>query len=64
VWIVGEVPSAIRLARVESVPIADVRDVPLSQLAGDADCTQMVRRVLRTQENPSRVEVAMFNSAI
>jgi FXSXX-COOH protein len=64
VWIVEKVASAIRLGSVEAIPVADVCDVPLSQLAGDADCVQMVRRVMRTQENPARVDVAAFNSAI
>jgi hypothetical protein len=36
-------------------PAADVRDVPLEQLAGDADSQERVERGQR---------VAMFNSAI
>jgi FXSXX-COOH protein len=46
------------------VPIADVRDVPLGDLARDADVRRMVRRVIGSMEDPSRVRVAMFNSAI
>jgi FXSXX-COOH protein len=46
------------------IPLADVRDVPLDQLPGDADCGDLVSRVLGRQGFASRVDVAMFNSAI
>jgi FXSXX-COOH protein len=46
------------------VPIADVRDVPLGVLAQDADVRRIVGRVMESLEDPSRVRVAMFNSAI
>lgn len=58
------VVSPIRPGRTEPVPIADVRDVPLGDLAQDADIRHMVSRVMGNLEDPSRVRVAMFNSAI
>jgi hypothetical protein len=47
------------------IPIADLRDVPLGELAADADWREdMVRMTLRGQEGMSRVGVAAFQSAI
>jgi FXSXX-COOH protein len=46
------------------VPMADVRDVPLDKLASDDRSTELVRRVMNRYGSPSRVEVAMFDSAI
>lgn len=43
-------------------PVADVRDVPLEQLADDAEGQGLVSAVLTRMEGPARV--AMFNSAI
>lgn len=43
-------------------PVADVRDVPLEQLADDAGGQELVSAVLTRMERPARV--AMFNSAI
>jgi len=42
--------------------VVDVRDVPLEQLATDADGQRLVTEVLASPEGP--VRVAMFNSAI
>jgi hypothetical protein len=42
--------------------VADVRDVPLAQLATDADGQRLVTVILASMERP--VRVAMFNSAI
>lgn len=58
-----KVVSAIRPGA-RPIPLADVRDVPLDQLPGDADCGDLVSRVLGRQGFASRVDFAMFNSAI
>jgi hypothetical protein len=42
--------------------VADVRDVPLGQLAKDPEGRRLVSAVLESMEGP--VRVAMFNSAI
>jgi hypothetical protein len=42
--------------------VVDVRDVPLRQLATDAESQRLVSAVLASMEEP--VRVAMFNSAI
>jgi FXSXX-COOH protein len=42
--------------------VVDVRDVPLAQLATDAESQRLVSEVLASMEGP--VRVAMFNSAI
>lgn len=47
-----------------AIPIADVREVPLEQLCGDADALRMVSRVMESMEGSTRVRVAMFQSAI
>ena len=44
--------------------IADVREVPLGQLCGDADALRIVTRVIESTEGSARVRVAMFQSAI
>ena len=46
------------------VPVADVRGVPLDQLASDDRAADLVRRVMSRHGSPSPVEVAMFDSAI
>ena len=56
--------SPIRPGGSEHAPIPDVRDVPLRDLALDAGVRCIVRRVMESLEDPSRVRVAMFNSAI
>ena len=56
--------SPVRPGGAEPVPIADVRDVPLGDLAQDADVRRMISRIIESQEDPSRVRVAMFQSAI
>jgi FXSXX-COOH protein len=61
---VESVVSPIRPGGGEPVLIPDVRDVPLGDLALDADVRQIVRSVMGSLEDPSRVRVAMFNSAI
>lgn len=48
----------------ETVSIADVREVPLKQLSGDADARRLVERVMASTGEPSLVVVASFNSAI
>jgi len=46
--------------------IADVRDVPLRELAVDADgiAAAMADRFLEALDSPSRVQAMTFNSAI
>lgn len=44
--------------------VADVREVPLGQLCGDADALRMVSRVMESMDGSARVRVAMFQSAI
>jgi FXSXX-COOH protein len=61
---VERVVSPVRPGGAGPVPIADVRDVPLGVLAQDADVRRIVGRVMESLEDPSRVRVAMFNSAI
>jgi hypothetical protein len=43
-------------------PVADVRDVPLEQLADDAEGQELVSAARTKMTGPARV--AMFNSAI
>jgi len=54
----------IRPDGAEPAKIVDVRDVPLRDLAQDAAVRHMVSRVTGSIEDPSRIRVAMFNSAI
>jgi len=61
---VSSLAPAIQLGGAQPVHIADLRDVPLDQLPADADCEHIVRRIMRGQANPSRVDVAAFNSSI
>lgn len=56
--------SPVQVSEVRPTPIADVRDIPLDQLPGNADVRLMVNRVMGILEEPSRIQVAMFNSAI
>jgi hypothetical protein len=49
---------------VNTVSLPDVRAVPLGQLGSDPCCDDLVQMVMNRQERPSRVDVAMFNSAI
>ena len=44
--------------------ITDVRDVPLDRLLDDVCVRQMVSRVIGVSADPSRISVAVFNSAI
>jgi FXSXX-COOH protein len=56
--------AAIRQGATRPVSIPDVRHVPLEQLATDAECDQVIRRIMTRQGSTSRTDVAMFNSAI
>ena len=44
--------------------VLDTRAIPLEKLATDSDVRQMVDRILDNLEEPSRLPVAAFNSAI
>ena len=44
--------------------ILDVRTIPLETLAQDAGARCMVDEILARMDTPTRVSVAMFNSAI
>ena len=44
--------------------VLDTRAIPLEKLATDSDVRQMVDRILDNMEEPSRLPVAAFNSAI
>jgi hypothetical protein len=61
---VSSLAPAIQLGEAQPVPIADLRDVPLGLLADDADCSRLVRKIMKGQGSPSRVDVAGFSSAI
>jgi hypothetical protein len=52
-------PSGIR-----PVPIADVRSIPLAELSCDPGAHRNASRVMEPLGEPSRIQVAMFNSAI
>lgn len=49
---------------IQPVPIADVRSIPLADLPGDPGAHRNARRVMKPLDEPSRIQVAMFNSAI
>ena len=49
---------------VRAVPIADLRDVPLEQLAADADVRGMVSGMLGDAADEPRMRGTMFSSAI
>lgn len=53
-------------ARVEppATAIFDVRSMPLQMLTRDAGARHMVARILDRMDEPTRVSVAKFNSAI
>jgi hypothetical protein len=44
--------------------VADVRNVPLARLSGDADAADLVHMVMASAAGPSLVVVAGFNSAV
>ena len=48
----------------QPVRVADLRQVPLAELPGDADCEDLVSRVIGRERYIWRVDVAAFNSAI
>lgn len=49
---------------VRAIPIADLRDVPLKQLAADADIRGMVSGILGDAVDQPRMRGTMFSSAI
>ena len=49
---------------IQPVPIADVRSVPLAELPDDPFAHSNAKRVMEPLDEPSRIQVAMFNSAI
>ena len=54
----------VQLSQTQPVRIADVRQVPLDQLPDDAECGDMVMRVMGRQQYTWRVDVASFDSTI
>lgn len=50
--------------QMEPTPVIDVRDIPLERLLAEAGVSRNVTGVIRGMEGPSRVRVAMFNSAV
>jgi len=48
----------------EAVGVVDVRGVPLKELGADGHTKQLVDSVLASQNEPTLVVVASFNSAI
>ncbi len=48
----------------EHLLIADVRAIPFNLLQHDPDCDSLVSRIMDQRRGSSRVDVAMFNSAI
>jgi hypothetical protein len=61
---VKDVNPSIQFDEPDSIPIADMRDVPLEYLARDSDALRLVRKVMESTEGPSRIGVAMFSSSI
>jgi len=49
---------------IQPVPIADVRAIPLAALQTDPGADRNLSRVMKPLNEPSRIQVAMFNSAI
>ena len=49
---------------VQTIPVADLRDVPLAQLPTDADVQSMVGRMLEKAGGQPHSRVSMFGSAI
>jgi hypothetical protein len=49
---------------IQPVPIADVRSIPLADLAADPGAHRNASRVMKPLDEPSRIQVAMFNSCI
>jgi FXSXX-COOH protein len=56
----------IRKGGAQPIEIADLREIPLSQLAADPDGVVgvLVNGVLECADDPQRVRVATFNSVI
>jgi hypothetical protein len=52
------------LSEIQPVPIADLRFVPLAELPDDSHAHRNARRVMEPLDEPSRIQVATFNSAI
>jgi hypothetical protein len=50
--------------RTDVASVADVRDVPLEQLSGDADARKLVDWVMASADGPGMVVVSNFNSSI
>jgi len=60
----GNVVTATGPAAQDAVPIADLREVRLGQLADEPGYTEVIERALSVSDSESRVPVAMFNSGI
>jgi FXSXX-COOH protein len=54
----------IPLGQTETASIVDLRNVPLGQLTDDDDVRHWVRGMIESDDDSSRVRVAMFSSAI
>jgi FXSXX-COOH protein len=61
---VAHVASAASSDQIIPERVLDTRAIPLEKLATDSDVRQMVDRILDNLEEPSRLPVAAFNSAI
>ena len=61
---VAHVASAASSDQIIPERVLDTRAIPLEELATDSDVRQMVDRILGNMEEPSRLPVAAFNSAI
>jgi len=61
---VAHVASAASSDQIIPERVLDTRAIPLEKLATDSDVRQMVDRILDNMEEPSRLPVAAFNSAI
>lgn len=59
-----DVHPSIVLDEPDSIPIADLRDVPLEDLLRDSDALRLVSKVMEDTEGPARIGVAMFSSSI
>jgi hypothetical protein len=61
---VEDVAAPASQSGIQPVSIADVRFIPLADLPADPGACDNASRVLKPLEEPSRIQVAMFNSAI
>ncbi len=60
----GSTPQPVTGIEPAATAIFDVRSMPLEMLTSDVDVFGMVSKILDRMDEPSRVNVAKFNSSI